>query len=44
MSELVDLGVLLTIGITAGFAAVVVIGVFVLRRIIARRNPEINGS
>ncbi|HET8867520.1 MAG TPA: hypothetical protein VFM87_04245 [Agrococcus sp.] len=36
--------VLLVAAIIAGFLVAVVVGVHVMRRIIARRNPEIDGS
>lgn len=41
MPELLEPGVLFTIGITVGFLVCVVIGVAVLRRVVARRNPEL---
>ena len=44
MLELLEPAIWLTIGITAAFVAAVVVGVFALRRFIARRNPEIDAS
>ncbi|MCR8671378.1 hypothetical protein [Agrococcus sp. HG114] len=44
MLELLEPAVWLTVGITVAFVAVVVVGVFALRRYIARRNPEIDAS
>ena len=44
MDDVVVADVLLVAVIVAGFLVAVVIGVHVMRRIIARRNPEIDGS
>ena len=41
MPELLEPGLLFTIGIIIGFLVCVVVGVAVLRRIVARRNPEL---
>ncbi|ERG65194.1 MULTISPECIES: hypothetical protein [Agrococcus] len=41
LAELLDPAVLQAVGIAVAFPIVVVIGVAVLRRIVARRNPEL---
>lgn len=41
LAELLNPAVLLAVGIAVAFPIVVVIGVAVLRRIVARRNPEL---
>jgi len=41
LTELLNPAVLLAVGIAVAFPIVVVIGVAVLRRVVARRNPEL---
>lgn len=41
LSELLHPAVLMAVGIALAFPVVVVIGVAVLRRVVARRNPEL---
>ena len=42
LTELLNPAVLMAAAIAIAFPIVVVIGVFVLRRVIARRNPELS--
>jgi hypothetical protein len=42
LTDLFEPGVLLAIGVTVGFFAAVALGVAVLRRVVARRNPGLD--